>query len=130
MYWRDCDCEWLTKFCDENHVRHATVPGSLLRNHIAAVAAQRVAGYRVGVADAERKIYAPGSEALAAERAKARAPFLRLAEELEVEGRREEGQAEKLGKSITAESWWGSGAASLDAAARIRRAAEATGAGQ
>lgn len=83
VYWRDCDCEWLTKFCDENHVRHATVPGSLLRNHIADVAAQRVAGYRVGVADAERKIYVPGSEALAEERKKARAPFLRLAELIE-----------------------------------------------
>lgn len=62
--------------------------------------------------------------ALAAEREKVRAPFLALADELEREGQQEETEAQRLGKSVTAESWWGSGAASLDAASRIRRAAE------
>jgi hypothetical protein len=23
--WRDCDCEWVTKFCDEKHVKFAVV---------------------------------------------------------------------------------------------------------
>lgn len=48
----------------------------------------------------------------------------KLAEALEQEGRHEEAQAKQLGKSVTAESWWGSSAASLDAAKRIRDAIE------
>jgi hypothetical protein len=30
--WRDCDCEWSTKTCDELHLRRATVSRAALRN--------------------------------------------------------------------------------------------------
>lgn len=26
--WRDCDCEWATKYCDEEHVKYAVVSRS------------------------------------------------------------------------------------------------------
>lgn len=31
VYWYDCECVYLTKFCDENHSRSALVPRSVLR---------------------------------------------------------------------------------------------------
>ena len=24
--WAECDCEWVTKFCDDNHMAYAQVP--------------------------------------------------------------------------------------------------------
>ncbi len=30
VFWRDCNCEWATKFCGEEHVRHTLVPRSVL----------------------------------------------------------------------------------------------------
>jgi hypothetical protein len=75
--------------------------------HLRRIAAAAVAAYRAtqdgGAEEAVRRVEA-------------------LAEELQREGEREEAQAKKLGASVTAESWWGSAAASLDAAARIRAA--------
>ena len=31
--WYDCDCEWTTKYCDEEHRRYARVPVSVLRTY-------------------------------------------------------------------------------------------------
>lgn len=31
VYWLDCDCEWRTKYCDQEHTRSARVPLAALR---------------------------------------------------------------------------------------------------
>ena len=30
VFWYDCDCEWITKYCEENHRRSALVPRGVL----------------------------------------------------------------------------------------------------
>lgn len=34
--WRDCNCEWATKTCDELHVKRAVVPRAALLTMVAA----------------------------------------------------------------------------------------------
>lgn len=31
--WYECDCQWLTKYCDEEHVRTAWVPLDVVKRH-------------------------------------------------------------------------------------------------
>lgn len=32
--WYEHDCEWITKYCDENHTVSALVPMSVLRQYV------------------------------------------------------------------------------------------------
>lgn len=36
VYWYDCDCDWISKYCDENHRRSALVELDYLRAAAAA----------------------------------------------------------------------------------------------
>lgn len=33
VYWYECDCDWLTKFCDEFHRRTADIPLDVLKEY-------------------------------------------------------------------------------------------------
>ena len=33
VYWQDCDCEWSTKYCEENHSKSARIPLEVLRRY-------------------------------------------------------------------------------------------------
>lgn len=35
IHWRDCNCEVITKYCDEEHVKYAVVARELLAEVIA-----------------------------------------------------------------------------------------------
>lgn len=30
IHWYDCNCDWLTKYCDEHHLRTARTPREIL----------------------------------------------------------------------------------------------------
>jgi len=34
VWWHDHDCQWVTKFCDEHHLRSSSVPVGVLRQHL------------------------------------------------------------------------------------------------
>lgn len=33
VYWYNCDCDWLSKYCDEHHRATARIPLAVLRSY-------------------------------------------------------------------------------------------------
>lgn len=33
VHWYDCNCEWITKYCDEYHQKSAYIPADVVREY-------------------------------------------------------------------------------------------------